>query len=306
MKPKIIFLVGPTAIGKTDVAMALAKKIDAEIIACDSMQIYKSMDIITSKPSRALRRRVPHHLIGVIAPVKEYNVSKYRQEAMRKIKEIINKGKVPLFVGGTGLYMSILIDGIFDFRTENKKLREELYRQAERYGSAYLYSKLKKIDPRAADKIHAHDTRRIIRALEVFKATGKPISQLQKTRKGLAGEFDIKIFCLNMGRDKLYKRIDERVDKMFRRGLLKEARQLLKLKLSKTASYAIGLRELKGYFVGLYDLKVAKRLIKRNSRAFAKRQLTWFRKDKRINWVELSGSEKPRVVADRIWKRLYW
>lgn len=305
MKNKVIFIVGPTAVGKSETAVCLAKKINAEIISCDSMQIYKGMDIVTSKPSLGLMKQVPHHLVSVISPDKEYCVFRYRRQALGKIKEILKKRKTPLFVGGTGLYMSILIDGIFKVKSENKNLRKRLYKEAERFGSGCLYKKLKRVDPEAAAKIHPHDARRIVRALEVFQNTGLPISKLQKLRIGLADEYDIKIFCLNMQRDKLYKRIDERLDKMFKRGLLREVKKFLKLKLSKTASYCFGIRELKGYFDGLYDLEVAKRLIKRNSRLFAKRQLTWFRKDKRIEWIEVGEREKPEVVADRIWKKHY-
>jgi tRNA dimethylallyltransferase len=216
------------------------------------------------------------------------------------MKEVINKGKMPLFVGGTGLYMSILLDGIFKAKAEDKNIREKLYKQVRTLNSQYLYERLKKVDPQAARKIHPHDTRRIVRALEVFETTGRPISHFQKQRSGLSDKYDIKIFCLNMPRKKLYRRIEERVEKMFKKGLIKEVRELLKLKLSKTAAYAIGIKELKGYFDGLYDLAEAKRLIKRNTRLYAKRQLTWFRKDKRINWINFGNTEKPQVVTKRI------
>jgi len=303
--PQIIFLVGPTAVGKSEIAVYLAKKLGAEIISCDSMQIYKGMDIISSQASLSLRRRVPHHLISTVSPVKEYNVSQFRKEALKKIKSIINKGKIPLFVGGTGLYMTILIDGIFELETKGKGLRERLYKQAEKLGSDYLYERLQKIDPEAAQKIHPNDTKRIVRALEVFESTGKPISILQKQRRGLVHEYDVLFFGLNMERKKLYKRIDARVEKMFRAGLLAEVKRLLKLRLSRTATYAIGIRELKGYFDGLYDLDEAQQLMKRNTRAYAKRQLTWFRKDKRIKWISVQDKEKPASIANRIWKKLY-
>jgi len=304
MKPKIVFIVGPTAIGKTEAAICLAKKLKAEIISCDSMQVYKRMNIITSKPELSLRKQIPHHLMDFVSPINEYNVVRYRQEALNKIKELVRKNKIPLFVAGTGLYMSILIDGIFKVKSQNKAVRKRLYQEAERKGSGYLYKRLQEVDPQAALKIHPHDARRIIRALEAFQACGKPISQLQKERKGLSNEFDIKIFALNMARDKLYERIEGRVDKMFRRGLLGEAKKLLKLKLSKTARYAIGMNEIKGYLDGRYDLEEAKRLMKKNTRNYAKRQLTWFRKDKRIEWVEIKEKETPESVANRIFKKL--
>ena len=305
MKPKIIFFVGPTAIGKTEIAVILAKRINAEIISCDSMQVYKGMDIITSKPALALRRRIPHYLLSVISADKEYNASRYYKDASREIKEILNRGKVPLVVGGTGLYMSILMDGIFKSSAASEVIRNRLYRQAGERGSEYLYKRLKKIDPQAAGKIHPHDTKRIVRALEVFAATGQKISELQKQRKGLAKVYDIKVFCLNMPRERLYERIEKRVEKMFSDGLVNEVKRLLKSKLSKTAAYAIGIRELKGHFDGLYGIEEAKQLIKRNTRLYAKRQMTWFRKDKRINWIQIGEKEKPLAVANRIWKELY-
>jgi len=304
MKEKIIFIVGPTAIGKTGVAVFLAEKINAEIVSCDSMQVYKHMDIITSRPSRQLRNLVPHHLIDIISPEKTYDVYRYRKDALCKIKEILNKGKVPIFVGGTGLYMSVLIDGIFRLRSQNKNIRKKLSKQAARFGSNYLYERLKRQDPLAASRIHPHDTKRIIRALEVYAITGQPISKLQRQRKGLCDKYDIRIFCLNMERDKLYQRIEERVERMFKQGLVGQVKKLLQLKLSRTASCAIGIKELKGYFSGNYDLEQLQALIKRNTRLYAKRQLIWFRKDKRIKWIEVSHKEKPEDIAKKIWKEL--
>lgn len=305
MKKQVIFIVGPTAVGKTAVAFFLAKKINAEVISCDSMQVYQKMDILTSKPGPALRKRVPHHLIGTIDPRKEYNVSRYRADALKEISAVMKKGKTPLFVGGTGLYMAILIDGIFKIKKPAGKIRAQLYAQAEKKGAVFLYERLVKVDPQAAEKIHPHDTRRIIRALEVYKATGKPISVLQKQRKGLWDKHDVRIFCLNLPRELLYRRIERRLEQMFRQGVVNEVKKLLRLSLSKTASYAIGIKEIKGYLDGEYDLAAAKALIKRNTCLYAKRQLTWFRKDKRIKWLELDEKELPGQIAERIWKELY-
>ncbi|MCU0652500.1 MAG: tRNA (adenosine(37)-N6)-dimethylallyltransferase MiaA [Candidatus Omnitrophica bacterium] len=304
MKKQIIFITGPTAVGKTETAVKLAAKINAEIISCDSMQVYQGMDILTSKPAKSLRKKICHYLLGMVSPCKEYNVSRYRRDAILKVKQIIKKGKTPLFIGGTGLYISILADGIFKIKPLPKSIRDELYKEAEKYGSVYLYKQLKKIDPQAAAKIHPNDAKRIIRALEVFKATGKPISVLQKQRSGLADEYDLKIFCLNLERQKLNKRIEQRVEKMFRRGLVREVNKLTKLKLSKTAGYAIGIKEVKGYLEGLYDLDAAKSMMARNTQLYAKRQLTWFRKDKRIEWIEIKEKDSPLTIAERIFKKL--
>lgn len=300
MKPKLIFLVGPTAIGKTELSLRVAKKLNAEIISCDSMQIYKGMDILTSKPALEVRKKIPHHLINIVSADKEYNVSKYRLAAIRKINEIIKRGRLPLFVGGSGLYMSVVIDGIFKAKTEDTVVRQRLYREAEKFGSPYIYEKLKEVDSKAAAKIHPNDTKRIVRALEVFEVTAKPISQLQDERVGLGNKYDIMIFCLTMARDELNKRIDERVDKMFKQGLVEEIKKILRLKLSQTAKAAIGLNEIKGYFDGLYDLEEAKRRMKRNSRQYAKRQMTWFRKDKRIQWVHCGAGESVKSLVEKI------
>lgn len=303
-KPMLVFIVGPTAAGKTETAAALTKKVSAEIISCDSMQIYKGMDIITSKPPASLRKKAVHHLIDIIEPTKEFNVSKFRAEALKKIKQILKKGKTPILVGGAGLYVSILIDGIFKVKSVNKSVRSRLYKEASLFGKEFLYEKLNKSDPDAAVKIHPNDTKRIIRALEVFETTGKPISALQKQRKGLANDFDIKIFCINMEREKLKERIDRRVEKMFLNGLVRETKRLLKSKLSRTAGSAIGIKELKGYFDGKYNLEEAKLAIKRNTKEYAKRQLTWFRKDKRIKWIQIKKDEPAEEIARKIWKEL--
>jgi len=307
-KPKVIFLVGPTAVGKSQIAIYFAKKINAEIISCDSMQIYKGMDIITSKPSIIFKKAIPHHFISILSPVKEYNVAQYRKGALKKIQEILKKGKTPLFVGGTGLYMSVLINGIFKAKSEDKNIRRRLYKELDTLGKEYLYKQLQELDPEAAAKIHPHDARRVVRALEVLEATGNPISLLQKERQGITDNYDVRIFCLNTDRSELYRKIEARVEKMFKKGLVNEVKKLLKLKLSKTSQAAIGIKELKGYFDGLYDLEEAKRLMKRNTRLYAKRQLTWFRKDKRIRWIEVGNKEKSASLANRIvklWKELY-
>lgn len=305
MKKKVIFIVGPTASGKTEVALSLAKKINGEIISCDSMQVYEGMEVLTSQPPLKFKKQIPHHLVNIVPPTREYNAASYHKAALKKINEIIKRGKVPVFAGGTGLYMSIVVNGIFKIKPPSGLIRKRLYKQAEIKGSRYLHDSLKKIDLQAALKIHPNDTKRIVRALEVFMATGKPISILQKQRKGLSENYDLGIFCLDLPREKLYSRIEKRVDKMFKQGLLSEVEQLFKLKLSKTAQYAIGINELKGYFRGEYDLDMAKALIKRNTKAYAKRQLTWFRKDKRIKWIQINAGQKPRNIGDRIWKELF-
>lgn len=299
-KKAIIFIVGPTAIGKSDIALSLAKQINAEIISCDSMQIYKGMDIITSKPTLSQRKKVQHHLLDIVKPNSEYNVSLFRTQALKKIKQVHKIKKIPLLVGGTGLYMTVLVDGIFKDQANDEAIRSRLFQQANLLGRQYLYERLQNVDPAAAQKIHPHDLKRIIRALEVYQITGKPISVLQKTRKGLSQDYNLFMFCLNMERVLLYQRIDERVEKMFRQGLVAEVKRLLGFSLGRTAGYAIGIKEVKGYLQGSYDLAESKRLMQRNTRLYAKRQLTWFRKDKRIIWVDVAAEEQPSIVARRI------
>jgi len=305
LKKRIIFLLGPTAIGKSAIAIHLAKKIGAEIISCDSMQLYRAMDIVTAQPTLSQRSRVKHHLLGVINPAKEYNVARYRKDAMSICRRLFLKGKIPLFVGGAGLYYSIIVDGIFPEVSEDKLIRSRLFSQLQLKGNKFMHKRLLKVDPLAAKKIHPNDTRRIIRALEVYLKTGLSISALQKKRVGLGKEYEIKIFALNADRQMLYDKIDQRVDKMLNSGLIKEVRQLLKHKLSKTAYCAIGVRELEGYFNQAYSQDEARRLIQRNSRHYAKRHLTWFRKDRRIQWVNIKAKETRGATAQRIYKSLF-
>ncbi|MDP2939723.1 MAG: tRNA (adenosine(37)-N6)-dimethylallyltransferase MiaA [Candidatus Omnitrophota bacterium] len=300
MLNKVLFLVGPTAVGKTGVALELSKKIPLEVISCDSMQIYKELNIISNKPQQKILKRMPHHLINVVSVKREYNVADFREQALKAIKAIHKKDKIPLIVGGSGLYMSLILDGIFRGAKKDLQFRSLLNQQAKIYGSLYLHNRLKKIDPQAAQIIHPNDLKRIIRALEVYELTKQPISNLKSERKGIWGKFDIQIFGLLCEREELHNRINARVEIMFRAGLLKEIKAVLKKTLSLTSSYCLGIREIKGYFAGQYDLAEAKRLIKQNSRRYAKRQMTWFRKDKRINWIKITNDDTPKNIAKRI------
>ncbi len=303
-KKNIIFLLGPTGIGKSSVAVSLAKKIKAEIISCDSMQVYRKMEVVTCQLKPRERKVIKHHLIGVLKPQQEYNAARYRRQALAICDQLFTQGKIPLFVGGTGLYYSVIIDGLFPAVPQDKLIRVKLEKQLKTRGSQYLYRRLSQLDSQAAARIHPHDSRRIIRALEVYLKTGTRISQLQKNRVGLNKDYKVRIFGLNANRAMIYNAIDRRVDQMFNQGLLKEVKALLKYKLSRTAKCAIGIRELKGYFDGKYSLDEARRLIQRNSRHYAKRQLTWFRKDKRIRWINIKVGDSPVTVAKRIFKFL--
>lgn len=304
IKKKIIFILGPTAVGKSETAVYLAKKIKAEIISCDSMQVYKGMSIITSKPGRALLKKIRHHLIGVVPLERDYDAASFRKDALKEIKGIFKRGKIPLIVGGTGLYSSVLVYGIFDCKAEDISLRNKFYGMAKSKGNLYLYRKLKKVDPRAAGRIHANDTRRIVRALEVFEVTGKPISVLQKERRGLKDKYDVRLFCLNMPRESLYDRINTRVKIMVRKGLINEVKGIMNKPLSRAASFAIGLKEISGYIKGECSKQEAIGMIKINTRHYAKRQLTWFRKDKSTIWINIHDKDKPEEIADKIYKHI--
>lgn len=297
---KIFFLVGPTAVGKSSLAIKLAKKINAEIISLDSMQIYKGLDILSSKPPESMRKAIAHHLLDIAYPRQNFDAALYRKLALKKIKEIHKRGRIPLFAGGTGLYMSVLIDGIFKEVKKDDALRKKLYAQAEKNGCDYLYRKLEAVDQTAAGKIHPHDLRRIVRALEVHHFTGKPISELWKKRTGLSGKYDIKIFGLNKDRQDLYKDINARVEKMFQAGLVLEVKKALKEKLSLTCAQAIGIKEIRGYLDGACDLSSAKELLKKNTRNYAKRQLTWFRKDKRVRWIDAGKNSALKEIISAI------
>lgn len=300
MRKRVVFIVGPTAIGKSELAVKLAQEIGAEIISCDSMQVYKGMDILSAKPSKLLRNKIPHYLIDIKSARNEYDCVQYQKDVQNAIGIIQNKGKIPLIVGGTGFYMSVLLDGIFKGSGKNKKFRERLYKEAEQIGSQKLYLRLKKIDEKCAEKIHPNDLRRIIRALEVIKSSATAISKLQKKRRGILDDFDVRIFGLRQDREMLYNRIDKRVDTMFKKGLIKEVKSLLKQKINNTAAQVIGIKEIKGFLAGEYDLAEAKRLIKRNSRHYAKRQFTWFKRDNRIQWIDIDNKKETEIVKEII------
>jgi len=284
MKNKVIIIVGPTASGKTEAAIGLVGLIKSEIISCDSMQVYKDMPVLTQAPSGDDLKRIPHYLISEIAPEDEYSAAKFADNAKLLIKAILEKGKTPIIVGGTGLYVKALVDGLFPSPKKDEVFRKSLEEKAKKQGSKVLYNELKKNDPKAASKIYPNDTRRIIRALEVYHLTGIPISEHKKNTQGIKDIYDIVFLGINIPRKKLYEIINTRVEKMFRNGLIPEVKKLLKRKLSMTARSALGIKEVEGYLKNNYGLEEAKELLKKNTRRYAKKQMTWFKVDKRIRW----------------------
>ncbi len=296
----IIFIAGPTAVGKTDVALALAQKLKGEIVSCDSMQAYKEASIASNKPSAGQLKKVKHHLLGIVSVKKEFDVAAFQKKAFAAIKGILRRGKTPIVAGGSGMYMQVLLDGIFDRAQKNDRLRGKLAEELASSGADVLYSRLRQVDPPAAAKIHPNDHRRVIRALEVFELKKQPISEVKKNRKGLWGTYPIKVFALNRQREELYSRINARVEEMFAGGLVDEMKKISTMKLSKTAQGMIGLKEVSGFLRGEYDLERAKYLLKRNTRHFAKRQLTWFRKDKRLQWIHIAEGDRLETIVNQI------
>ncbi len=300
---RIIFLVGATAVGKTAVAVRLGKMLNAEIVSCDSMQVYKGMDIGTQKPTKAQQKMVNHHMIGIVSPSKSFSVADFRKRALKCIKEIESRGKNVLFAGGTALYAKALVDGLFPSPPADYPLRKKLMEQENKNGSGYLHEKLNRVDAETARLLHPNDTRRVIRALEIYISTNTPMSELKKATRGLKEKYEIKIFCLNRNRQALYRIIDKRVDTMFRKGFVAECRRLKGKRLSMTARHALGYREVFDNLDKRMNIRDAKESIKKQTRNFAKRQLSWFRNDARIEWIDIDGYA-PKQTAGIICKKL--
>lgn len=287
-KPKVIAIVGPTASGKTDLAIELAKKINGEIISCDSMQIYKEMDIGTAKPTEEEQKEIKHYLINVALPEERFSVSDYQKQAEKAIEEILAKNKVPIIVGGTGLYANSLIYGIkfLDVKFD-ENYRKELEQRAEKEGLEKLYNEAKQIDEEAMKTISINDKKRILRVLEIYKQTGKTKTEQDILSKSQEVKYDYKVFGINMDRQLLYNRINLRVDKMIENGLVQEVQGIYQNYNSfPTALQAIGYKEVVEYLKNEITKEAMIEKIKMESRRYAKRQLTWFRKNKEIIWLD--------------------
>lgn len=285
----IVIIAGPTASGKTAVAVELAKRINGEVVSADSMQIYKFMNIGSAKPTPEEMGGIPHYMIDIIYPFQDFSVALYRQLAGEVIDDIISRGKIPIVAGGTGLYINSLTYPMdFTQTSEDKEYRNYLYQLGEEKGNEYLHSLLKDVDHESYERLFPNDRKRVIRALEVYKNTGKTISQYQIESKKKPLEYNLAYIGLTMDRQKLYDRINLRVDKMFEQGLVDEVKFLHKMgyNVNMTSMQAIGYKELFDYFNNSCTLEEAKDNIKQGSRRYAKRQLTWFRREERIHWVE--------------------
>ena len=299
MSKKIVVVCGPTASGKTALSIALAKAFGGEVVSADSMQIYRGMDIGTAKPTLEEREGIPHHMLDVAEPGESYSVSRYVQEATACVEDILSRGKLPIVCGGTGLYIDGLIRGT-DFQpagTDNG-IREVLEKEWEEQGAEAMMARLAAVDPDSAERLHLSDKRRILRALEVYLATGETITAHNARTKAIPPRFEAVMIGLNtQPRDILYGRIDRRVDVMLEQGLLQEVQTLLeKGLLEGTAAQAIGYKELLAHFRGEMTLEAAADLIRQKSRNYAKRQLTWFRRDERVKWIVYNAPQAAQAV----------
>lgn len=300
IKPRVIVIVGPTASGKTSTSIKVAKELNGEIISADSMQIYKDMNIGTAKPSKEEMSGINHYMIDIVSPNEIFNVAKYKEMAEIKIEEILQKGKIPIIVGGTGLYIDSLINGIeFANVTEDLEYRKKLLEKAEIEGANALHNELFEIDRESAEKIDVNNVRRVIRALEVYKVTGKTKTQLD--RESLKEiKYDYRLYGIEWEREKLYSRIEERVDIMLKEGLVKEVEMLIgKYNISKTAMQGLGYKEVIEFLKDEISYESMVDKLKMETRRYAKRQLTWFRRNKNITWCNIDEIADKIILENR-------
>ena len=293
---KVVVITGPTATGKTALGALIARELGGEVVSADSMQIYKYMDIGAAKPTQEERLGVPHHMLDAVSPLEEYSVARYVTEASQCIDDIIARGKQPFIVGGTGLYIDSLLHGReFSIRADNN-LRSSLEKEYDALGADVIHGRLKEIDPAAAARLHPNDKKRIVRALEIYHLSGKTISQHDAETRAHPPRYEaLKLALTFADRKDLYARIDKRVDRMFRLGLENEVRTLLDMgvPLDSTAMQAIGYKEVAGALMGEYSMEAAAEMIKQSSRRYAKRQLTWLRRDERVRWI--AWDKEPEI-----------
>lgn len=296
---KIIAIIGPTGVGKTEYAIELAKKLDGEIVSADSMQIYRHMTIGSAKPTLAQREAVVHHLVDQVDPWEPWTVADYQREAQAAIKDITSRGKLPILSGGTGLYVhSLLFSMDFSHTPENVAMRAELYREAELFGKYHIHQKLIAIDEEAATRIHPNNLKKVIRAIEIASA-GDRVTEFHNSLQP-NDAYDPVFIGLERERAELYERIDRRVDALMQEGLVEEVKALLAMGLpaKSTAMQGIGYKEIVGFLAGDYNEEEAVRLIKQHSRNYAKRQYTWFRRYQAVRWFDLTGDVSANTILN--------
>lgn len=303
-KPKVIVVVGPTASGKTGLGIALAKRFGGEIVSADSMQIYKGMSVATAAPTQNERKEAIHHLVEFLNADERFCVADYVNLAKEKIDDILKRGKVPVIVGGTGLYVNSLIDGIeFCEEKTNEGLRKKLEADFDNFGGEEMLSRLAEVDKESADRLNSSDRRRIIRALEIYETTGITLTRQNELSRKNGAPYDAIMIGINFtDREKLYERINNRVDLMLRNGVLDEAERMRNKGV--TAAQAIGHKEFYEYFDGKVTLEEATEKLKRETRRYAKRQLTWFRRDLRINWIYADCEDVLKRAVEIIERKL--
>lgn len=292
MKDKLFILMGPTAVGKTSLSIKLAKDLDGEIISADSMQIYKYMDIGTAKVTKDEMDGVPHHMLDIIEPDQSFSVSNYKDMATEYIRDINNRNKLPIVVGGTGLYINSLTYNLnFASVPPDEAIRNRLEALGDQYGNEYIHRMLLEVDEESGQRISIKDRKRIIRALEIYEITGKTMTEYNKNFRSLNEDYDLAMVCLNMERSKLYENINKRVDIMIDNGLIDEVKHILSMGYHKdlVSLQGIGYKEIIQYLENQISFDDAVDGIKQGSRNYAKRQLTWFRRDNRIKWVDVDN-----------------
>ncbi|NLL82115.1 MAG: tRNA (adenosine(37)-N6)-dimethylallyltransferase MiaA [Tissierellia bacterium] len=307
MKNKLFIIMGPTAVGKTSISIELARRLKGGIISADSMQIYKYMNIGTAKITKDEMKDIPHYMIDIINPDEEFTVSNYKEMATNYIKEINCRNKLPIVVGGTGLYINSLVYNLnFTGVEPNEKIRERYESIRIEKGNQYLHRLLENIDQDSANRISINDTKRIIRALEIYEVTGKSMEEYNKNFRSPNEDYDLLMICLNVDRQKLYNRINTRVDLMIKEGLVNEVKSILDMGFDKNliSLQGIGYKEIIRYLENECTLDEAIEKIKQASRNYAKRQLTWFRRDNRIIWIDVDDFKDTNGLADEIQEML--
>ncbi len=302
MKKPLLIIVGPTAVGKTETSIAVAKKLNGEIISADSIQVYKHLDIGSAKPSLSEQEGIPHYLMDEIDPMESFSVSDFQRKAKECIRLIYNKNKLPIIVGGTGLYVnSIIYQMDFTSTASNWSLRKQLEEESELYGNEFLHDKLKAVDQDAADRIHPNNVKRVIRALEVYYESGNKIHDFKNTFSENP-DYNYILIGLIRDRQQLYDRINQRVDLLIKNGLVDEVKHLMTLGLDEDniSMKGLGYKEIIGYLKGMYGFEEAIEILKRNTRRYAKRQLTWFRRYDKIKWFDINHFESKDALVHNI------
>lgn len=305
MKKPLIIIAGPTAVGKTSLSVTLAKNINGEIISADSMQVYKHMDIGTAKVTNEETLGIRHYLVDILEPDEEFNINIFQKLAKESINEIIDNNKIPIIVGGTGFYIqSVIYDIDFENTCKDISYRNKLQEDASKYGNEYIHNMLKEIDPVSYSKIHPNNLKRVIRALEYYQETGRPISVHNEIQSQKESPYNLLFYVLNMDRELLYERIDKRVDIMIEQGLVKEVKKLKDMGYSKdlVSMKGLGYKEIYNFLDGEYDLDTAIYILKRDTRHFAKRQLTWFKREKNVRWINVDEYTNKELILNKIVK----